>query len=81
MQLHHIWTPNTTASWQAQQIEELSAKLEEANSSTWYLQKELESAQRFQSEQYSKLTLKMEYMERVHDPFRVPVVPSACRCI
>ena len=56
------------AAWQAQKIEELAAQLEEANITNLDLQRELASAQRFQSEQYSKLTLKMEYLERVHDP-------------
>ena len=57
---------------------ELAAQLEEANSMNFQLQRELQSAQRFQSEQYSKLTLKLEYLERVHmTPFSVPVV-SAC---
>ncbi|DBA77011.1 TPA: hypothetical protein ACH3X1_009601 [Trebouxia sp. C0004] len=49
---------------QNQQLEDVTAFLEEANSNNAALELELESAHRQHSELYSKLTLKTEYLQR-----------------
>ena len=60
----------------------MTADLQQADSGLAELELEVVSAQRTQSEQYSKLTRQIEYLERVH--YSVPAKACMlcfCHCI
>ncbi len=60
---------------QNQQLEDVIAFLQEANSNNATLESELDSADRQHSELYSELTLKIEYLQRVNLSVTVILLP------